>query len=100
MGALPKNKITRSERGRRRAGNTPSLKADTKVVAIPLQKRGLAAAILSKLGFSSEPVVREVHKRRKAAGSQQNLSALNEQSRSGMQSITKATSKHRAQHKG
>jgi hypothetical protein len=99
MGALPKNKITRAERGKRRAGNTPSLKSDVKVVTIPRHKRGLAASILSKLGFSSEQVTREVHKKRKT-GDQQNLSALNERNISSAHSMGKASNKHRAQHKG
>lgn len=98
MGALPKNKITRSERGRRRAGNTPKLKLDTNVIAIPLHKRGLASSILSKLGFSNEQVVREVHKKRQAA--RQNLSTLNERAVATTQAAAADTSKHRAQHKG
>ena len=50
MGALPKNKITSVERGKRRAGNTPSLKKD-KNASIPLHKRGLVAQILKKAGI-------------------------------------------------
>ena len=41
MGAQPKNKITRAERGKRRAGNTPSLKKDPKKTAVPLHKKSL-----------------------------------------------------------
>lgn len=50
MGALPKNKITSVERGKRRAGNTPSLKKD-KNASVPLHKRGLVAQILQKTGL-------------------------------------------------
>lgn len=98
MGALPKNKITRSERGRRRAGNTPKLAKDTNVTSIPLSKRGLASSILSKLGFSNEPVTRVVHKKRRAA--QHNLTSLNERSTAIPASSGSDTGKHRAQHKG
>lgn len=45
MGALPKNKITRAERGKRRAGNAPSLKKDPKVASVPLHKRGFVASL-------------------------------------------------------
>ena len=41
MGAQPKNKITRAERGKRRAGNTPSLKKDVKRAKTPLHKQTL-----------------------------------------------------------
>ena len=41
MGAQPKNKITRAERGKRRAGNTPSLKKDAKRAKTPLHKQTL-----------------------------------------------------------
>ncbi|MBP7875721.1 hypothetical protein KA012_01870 [Candidatus Woesebacteria bacterium] len=98
MGALPKNKITRSERGRRRAGNTPKLAVDTNVIAIPLSKRGLASSILSKLGFSNEQVVRVVHKKRRVM--QNNLTNLNERSAQTTQMAGNDSSKHRAQHKG
>jgi len=46
MGAVPKNKITRVERGKRRAGNTPSLKKDAKVAKTPQHKEGLMASFL------------------------------------------------------
>lgn len=51
MGALPKNKITRAERGKRRAGNTPDLKKDPKVHSVPLHKRGLVNSILAATGL-------------------------------------------------
>lgn len=52
MGALPKNKITRAERGKRRAGNKPSLKKDIKVASIPKSKRNLVDQLLKFAGFS------------------------------------------------
>jgi len=51
MGAVPKNKITRVERGKRRAGNTPSLKKDPKRSMPILHKQGLVASILKKIGL-------------------------------------------------
>lgn len=41
MGAQPKNKITRVERGKRRAGNTPNLTRDLKTAKVPLHKQTL-----------------------------------------------------------
>ncbi len=54
MGALPKNKITRVERGKRRQGNRPTLTKDTSTNAIPLHKRGMVAEFLQLLGVTSE----------------------------------------------
>lgn len=51
MGALPKNKITRAERGKRRAGNTPSVKKDAKTARVPLHKKGIMAAMLKAAGL-------------------------------------------------
>ena len=51
MGALPKNKITRVEQGKRRAGNKANIKKDPKVIAIPLHKQGIVASMLQKLGL-------------------------------------------------
>ncbi|MFH2021734.1 MAG: hypothetical protein ABIJ33_00420 [Patescibacteria group bacterium] len=53
MGAVPKNKITRAERGKRRAGNTPSLKKDARRASPILHKQGLVASILKKIGLDS-----------------------------------------------
>lgn len=53
MGALPKNKITRAERGKRRRGNTPKLRKDAKVNAVPLHKQGFVAQLMQFAGFSS-----------------------------------------------
>jgi len=54
MGALPKNKITRVERGKRRRGNTPSLKKDPKVAKVPGHKQGLVSKFLKALGISEK----------------------------------------------
>lgn len=53
MGALPKNKITRVERGKRRRGNSPSLIQDTNTTSIPLHKRGMVADFMKLMGISS-----------------------------------------------
>lgn len=52
MGALPKNKITRAERGKRRRGNTPKLKRDAKTTSVPLHKQGFVAQLMNFAGFS------------------------------------------------
>jgi hypothetical protein len=41
MGAHPKNKITRVEQGKRRAGNRPKLAKNAKHVAVPAHKKSL-----------------------------------------------------------
>ncbi|MBD3279700.1 MAG: hypothetical protein GF390_03245 [Candidatus Pacebacteria bacterium] len=57
MGAVPKNKITRVERGKRRRGNRPKLTKKANVVnkktATPLHKRGLVAAIFKTLNINN-----------------------------------------------
>ena len=53
MAAVPKNKITRAERGKRRAGNTPNLKKDLNA-RVPLHKRGLMAAIFKATGLEKK----------------------------------------------
>lgn len=52
MGALPKNKITRVERGKRRSGNTPKVTKDAKVTPVPLHKRGFVAQMKQALGLT------------------------------------------------
>ena len=52
MGALPKNKITRAERGARRRGNTPKLKKDVNVVKVPLNKQGFVTSLMKKIGIN------------------------------------------------
>ena len=54
MGALPKNKITRAERGKRRRGNTPSLTKDPKITTIPAHKKGFVAQFLKSLGMATK----------------------------------------------
>lgn len=51
MGALPKNKISSVERGKRRAGNTPSLKKDVKKTAVPKAKKNFVNQLLKFAGF-------------------------------------------------
>lgn len=45
MTPLPKNKITRAERGKRRRGNTPSLKRNVKQASVPLHKNKIVQKI-------------------------------------------------------
>jgi hypothetical protein len=51
MGALPKNKVTRVEQGKRRAGNKAKVRKDAKTAAIPLHKQGLVASLRKSLGL-------------------------------------------------
>lgn len=52
MGALPKNKITRRERGKRRWGNTPKVTKNVKQSKVPMHKQSLVAQMFKALGFS------------------------------------------------
>ncbi|MDQ3008473.1 MAG: hypothetical protein M3Q81_02660 [bacterium] len=52
MGALPKNKITRVERGKRRAGNRPQLKKDANTT-VPLHKRTFVNSLLEFVGLKT-----------------------------------------------
>lgn len=54
MGALPKNKITRVERGKRRSGNTKSVLKNPAVSSVPLHKRGLLAQIKKAIGLEAK----------------------------------------------
>jgi hypothetical protein len=70
MGALPKNKITRAERGKRRRGNTPSLKRDANIASVPLHKRGLVASFLKLTGLGGKSQI-AAQSSKKAASSKQ-----------------------------
>jgi hypothetical protein len=52
MGALPKNKITRAERGKRRRGNTPTITQDTKVKTVRSHKAGFMAELMKFVGLN------------------------------------------------
>jgi hypothetical protein len=52
MGALPKNKITSVERGKRRRGNKPTITKDVKIAKAPLHKQALVDYILKKIGIN------------------------------------------------
>lgn len=51
MGAVPKNKITSSERGKRRAGNRPHLRKNPNHSKTPLHKRGLVFQMFKRMGI-------------------------------------------------
>ncbi len=52
MGALPKNKITSAERGKRRHGNRPKLEKDFNVAKVGLHKRSFVMTLMKKIGIS------------------------------------------------
>jgi len=56
MGALPKNKVTRAERGKRRRGNTPTLTKTHTKNQTPLHKRGFMAKMMKKLELWTKPL--------------------------------------------
>ena len=62
MSALPKNKITRCEQGKRRSGNRPNLIQNPKHASIPLGKKKLAEKILAT--FKVGKVTHELKKNR------------------------------------
>jgi hypothetical protein len=51
MGAVPKNKITSVERGKRRAGKRKNLKQDPNNARVQPHKRGLVAQMFSRMGL-------------------------------------------------
>jgi hypothetical protein len=53
MGALPKNKITSVERGKRRRGNKPTITRDVKISSVPKHKAGLVAQIKKAVGIET-----------------------------------------------
>jgi hypothetical protein len=59
MGAVPKNKITSVERGKRRAGQARSLrlKKDANQSVVPLHKRGLVAQMFSQMEISFKKII-------------------------------------------
>lgn len=54
MGALPKNKITKVERGKRRAGNKPTITKDSNRASVPLHKRSIVADLKKKMGLDDK----------------------------------------------
>ena len=54
MAAVPKNKITRVERGKRRKGNTPFLIKNVATAKPQLHKRGFVAMMLKNLGLTTK----------------------------------------------
>ena len=108
MGALPKNKITRAERGKRRAGNTPDLKKDPHVHSVPLYKRGLINSMLVATGLKEVSAAQlaaqkaETEKRHKKAPKKINqpLAADPELSKVHAAASTKPTTGRKTQHKG
>lgn len=52
MPPLPKNKVTRRERGKRKFGNTPKFNLDINHAKTPFHKRGLVAQIKKSIGIN------------------------------------------------
>lgn len=100
MGALPKNKITRVERGKRRAGNKPKITKDANIASIPPYKRGIVASILRSVGLSQEktPEASKKAARAKASVAQTNTSAKPKAAKPVGAVKTKA--RRQTQHKG
>ena len=65
MTPLPKNKITRAERGKRRQGNTPKLTKNVKIAKVPLHKDKMAQKLLMIL--RPRPVVDETAAKKQLA---------------------------------
>jgi ribosomal protein L32 len=59
MGAVPKNKITSAERGKRRSGQLRQLKLkkDPNQSAVPLHKRGLVAEMFSQMEINFQKFI-------------------------------------------
>lgn len=63
MGALPKNKITRAERGKRRAGNTRSVTKDFRTARIPSRKAGLVQSMFAAIGLAPQQATEVTEKK-------------------------------------
>ncbi|MEA2056120.1 MAG: hypothetical protein U9O78_00160 [Patescibacteria group bacterium] len=59
MGAVPKNKITSVERGKRRAGNRKNLKKDPRNSRVQPYKQGLVAQMFSRMGLDFEHLLKK-----------------------------------------
>jgi len=106
MGALPKNKITRAERGKRRRGNTPKLKKDLHA-SVPSHKRGFVAELLKFVGLATQAAkataeTRAAKRAAKNAKKNRSISNANIQTRTAHQSRGTQTVKATrvTQHKG
>jgi hypothetical protein len=100
MGAQPKNKITRVEQGKRRAGNTPTLVKDATFSQIPLHKRGFFAKFTALVGGKATLTKNPVEKSEKTAAnaSTQMKAAASVGQRKGAHPMAKKNT--RTQHKG
>jgi len=68
MGAHPKNKITRVEQGKRRAGNTPKLAKNKAHSSVPSHKKGLFERFTKAVaGAVTKPAKKAVQKTVKVA---------------------------------
>ncbi len=65
MTPLPKNKITRAERGKRRSGNTPKLVKNAKLAKVPSHKDRLVQKM--RLMFTKVKKVDETEQKLKLA---------------------------------
>ncbi len=59
MGAVPKNKITSVERGKRRAGKKKDLKKDTYHSRVQPHKKGLVAQMFSRMGIKFDHLLED-----------------------------------------
>jgi hypothetical protein len=101
MGALPKNKITRAERGKRRRGNTPKLARDTKVAAIQSHKKGFVAEMLRFAGLTDQkPTKSQPEPKAKASSTTSKPVDAAPVRPTTKQSIAPQSNKRRTQHKG
>ncbi len=65
MTPLPKNKITSAERGKRRAGNTPTLTLNAKTAKTPLHKEKMVGKL--KMMLTPKKKVDEAEQKEKLA---------------------------------
>ena len=59
MGAVPKNKITSVERGKRRAGKQRDLKKDPHHSQVQPHKKGLVAQMFSRMGLKFDHLLKD-----------------------------------------
>lgn len=87
MTPLPKNKITRAERGKRRAGNTPSLRRDANQAKLPRHKATFMATLdtfMNKKSSATKAAANQALSEKMSASRKENKSSQ-EQAQSQVQ---------------
>lgn len=101
MGALPKNKITRAERGKRRRGNTPTVSQDVRITPVQSHKKGFVAEMLRFVGLTDQAAAKtETQPKAAKAATVAKPQEAAPARPTSKRSIAPQSNKRRTQHKG